>query len=66
MGLTGEQDLYRPDEEPRKDLGKQEAVRSQVSGNGHKPEPIVEDELTDADMEAIQAEMARNAKQYMP
>lgn len=68
MGMAGEQDLYYPEEAPRKNLNELKPVSSQpptVNGNGHKPEPPVDlDELTDADMEAIRLEMERNAKQY--
>ena len=76
MGLTDEQDLYRPEEEVKaKDLnGKQSAVsdqrsavsdqRSAVSdqpGNGqHEAKPLNEEEL-----EAIQIENQRNASLYL-
>jgi hypothetical protein len=64
MGMTGDQDLYRPDETTRKDLGAspQPAARSNGNGsNGHQVEE--ERELTDQDMEAITTEMARYTNQ---
>lgn len=63
MGLTGDQDLYRPDEDPRKDLNSQP-----VSNGKGDVKPVYENptyhpvkmdpELSDADMEAITKEKA--------
>ncbi len=64
MGMTGEQDLYRPEEEPRKDLGatSQQAPVSK-NGNGHKNDQEIID-LTDADVAVIQRENAEYAAKY--
>lgn len=62
MGLTGEQDLYRPDEEPRKDLGAvtaPQAVKSNGNGNGHSS---VDPDLSEEQMEAIAIENMNYAK----
>jgi hypothetical protein len=67
MGLTGEQDLYKPEDGRVKDLataiGDQ---RSAISGNGHKGNGNERDEpgLTEAELEAIAAINAAHAEQY--
>jgi hypothetical protein len=63
MGLTGEQDLYRPDEEPRKDLGSPQPAQASKNGNGHKVQEDGRD-LTDEDMAAIERVQAENAARY--
>lgn len=79
MGLTGEQDLFRPEEEVRKDLGSTQAVTS--NGNGKTPlsastqtSPHLEEHkmggeerpLTDGEWTAIQEAMALNKRDYQP
>ncbi len=62
MGLTGEQDLYRPEEKPRKDLGSPQPAPAS-NGNWHKAEEDVAD-LTDEDMAEIERVKAENAARY--
>jgi len=62
MGLTGEQDLYRPDEEPRKDLGSSQPTPASKNGNGQKAEDVID--LTDDDIAAIEMVQAENAARY--
>ena len=58
MGLTGEQDLYRPAKEPRKDLGATQQVPVNNNGsNGQNGKKDVERPLTDEEWQAIQSEM---------
>jgi hypothetical protein len=65
MGLTGEQDLYRPEEEPRKDLdatplSSGTKTSPQMGGNGNGSngkKALVEPELSDAEWQTIQDEM---------
>ena len=62
MGLTGEQDLYRPEEEPRKDLGKEPVQPVRSNGNGQKPPK--EPELSDAEWQVIQNAIQKENDDY--
>ncbi len=71
MGLTSEQDLYRPDEELKvKDLDKQPVVTSASpmgqsnNGNGHKTQESESHELSDQDLERITQENLAYAEKY--
>lgn len=79
MGMVGDQDLYRPDEEARKDLGagdrrpetgdrgqgtgEQKAVGSKQNGNGQKAEEGPE--LLPEEFEAITKENATYSGMYL-
>jgi len=65
LGLTGEQDLYHPDENMRKDLN----IQPSGNGNGRnaaKPEPVPanEPDLSAADLEAINQENLKYSEKY--
>ena len=67
LGLTGEQDLYSPIEEPRKDIGKTETAQQSASSNGngasgHKASEPRDIELTDEQMAVISQENMRYAE----
>ena len=75
LGLTGEQDLYRPEEDPRKDLGKDLGATSSPAAQpatsaGSAPAGRVStkddarDDLTEDEIRAIELEMTRHADQY--
>jgi hypothetical protein len=66
MGLTGEQELYRPDEEPRRDLSNvpstPAAVKANGNGNGHKAETVID--LLPTEIEAIDKENMTYDEKY--
>lgn len=65
MGLTGDQDLYRPDAGVLKDLTREQVAKANGNGsNGHKKNDE-DQELTDEDMAAIEAVRAENAMKYV-
>jgi hypothetical protein len=69
LGMTEEQDLYRPEETVRVDLGKA-AASAQPSAVSAQPaksngKPVDEIELTEADLEAIRRENESYKEQYL-
>ena len=67
LGMTDDQDLYRPEESARVDLNAKDAQLSAISekpgrSNGN---PVEENELTKVDREAISRQNAQYNEQYL-